>query len=87
MPIYNEDTGTWTISDDDGNSSYEAVRSEDEGGGWLQIGSDAYNREQYVPPNVHNYDQAKSIYSSGKVPWNWNSLYSNDEYTLYLNLH
>lgn len=80
MAIYNEDTGTWTISDADNNSSYEAVQSEDEGGGWLQIGSDAYNREQYVAPSVANYDSAKNIYSSGKVPWNWNSLYGNDEY-------
>lgn len=75
---YDEDTGFFIGTGDEEGGTY--VRSDDEGGGFINIASDAYAQQQYKGPSYFNYDEALKNYSSGKVPWNYTSLYGDTGY-------
>ena len=75
---YNEDTGQFIGTGDEEGGIYE--RRDEEGGGFVNMASDEYARQQYQEPSYFSYEDAIQNYKDRKVPWNYDSVFGDSGY-------
>lgn len=74
---YDEDTGQRYYYDDESGDITPVIQSGDD---WITVGSPEYERLNYKAPDYYSYEGAAKNYSSGKIPWNYTSLYGDTGY-------